>query len=141
MKNSEIPNMTVTDETTIGDLEKNDRGNYAQNVEKKSRVYTFGNLGMAQRFMADAFGSIVKRCGIEIRRNHKAKDIDRMIKKQGVKVEHRAYPPEEPLYRSGLFVYVRGELMGFVSDPFVRKSTLYLSRPVFYIQTTQLEMN
>jgi len=132
MKNSEMPNMTITDETTLGDLEANDRDNYSH---IKTKTYAFTSKATALKFMGDTFDKIMGKLGIEIKPNSRAERIDKMLKKQGVKVEQRTYPPEEPLYKSGLYVYKRGDLAGFVSSPFIQESKLYLYK--FYIETTE----
>lgn len=137
MNNTEIPNMTITGETTIGDLEANDRSNYTEVVESKSKTYAFTSLRLAHKFMGKAFDHLMARCGVEILRNHQRPHIDKMLKKQGVKVEQRTYPPDEPLYKSGLYVYKRGDLVGFVSSPFIRRSILYLEDQNIYIETTE----
>lgn len=139
MKNSEIPNMTITDETTIADLEANDRDNYAKVVGGSSKTYTFPALSSAHKFMGEAFDHIMKRCGVVILPGHRKAHIDKHLKKQGVVVEQRTYPPDEPLFRSGLYVYKRGEMMGFVSSPFIRKSKICLIQK-FHIETTETEM-
>ncbi|MBI9090722.1 MAG: hypothetical protein JEZ12_16010 [Desulfobacterium sp.] len=139
MNNSELPNMTITGDTTIEDMELNDRDNYTEAVEKDHKTYTFSKVSVAKRFMGEAFDHIMKRCGINIKPGMHGAKIDKLMKVSGIKVEQRTYPPEEPLYRSGLFVYKRGELMGFVSSPFVKNSSVYLT-PRIYIMTTEKEL-
>jgi hypothetical protein len=139
MKNSEIPNMTITGETTIGDLEINDRDNYTHAVEKKSKIYAFPALRPAHKFMGEALDHVMTRCGVSLHPGHRKAHIDKALEKQGVKVEFRKYPPEEPMYKSGLYVYKHGDLMGFVSSPFIKKSSLYLGLK-FFIETTELEV-
>ena len=139
MNNTEIPNMTITDETTIGDLEINDRDNFTKNVEKDHKTYTFQSVRSARKFMGQAVDKIMNKCGVKIKRGGDARLIDRRLKAEGVKVEQRTYPPEEELYRSGLFVYKRGELIGFVSSPFRQISNLHLQDRL-YIMTTEKEM-
>ena len=139
MNNTEIPNMTITDETTIGDLEINDRDNFTKNVEKDHKTYTFQSVRSARKFMGQAVDKIMNKCGVKIKRGGDARLIDRRLKAEGVKVEQRTYPPEEELYRSGLFIYKRGELMGFVSSPFRQISNLHLQDRL-YIMTTEKDM-
>ena len=139
MNNTESPNMTITDETTIGDLEINDRDNFTKNVEKDHKTYTFESVRSARKFMGQAVDKIMNKCGVKIKRGGDARLIDQRLKAEGVKVEQRTYPPEEELYRSGLFVYKRGELIGFVSSPFRQISNLHLQDRL-YIMTTEKEM-
>jgi len=139
MDTAKIENMTVTSETTIGDLELNDRANYTQAVEKDHKIYTFDNVATARRFMGKAFDRIMQRVGVIVKPGMRSGEIGKFLKASGVKVEQRTYPPTEPLYRSGLFVYKRGELMGFVSSPFVKQSSIYLT-PRFYVMTTEKEL-
>ena len=139
MNNTEIPNMTITDETTIGDMEINDRDNFTENVEKAHRTYLFQSVPVAQKFMGQALDRIIRKCGVVVRYGVDRYQLDKWLNKEGIKIEQRTYPPEEPLYRSGLFVYKRGELMGFVSSPFYHQSAIY-QQPKIYIMTTEKEM-
>ncbi|MCP4116471.1 MAG: hypothetical protein GY737_13885 [Desulfobacteraceae bacterium] len=141
MKDSEIPNMTITDETTIGDLEQNDRANYTEAVQRNHKIYTFPSVPAAHEFMGQAFDKIMRRCGVHIKPGDRKAHIDKLLKREGVKVEQRTYGKDEKLYKSGLFVYTRGEIAGYVSSPFVQVggSPLY-QPPKFYIQTTEKDM-
>ena len=65
--------------------------------------------------------------GVFVTPGDHGRSMDVKMQSAGIKVEQRSYPPDEPLYRSGLYVYKRGELMGYVSSPFVRNSKLYLT--------------
>lgn len=135
----DIQNMTITSETTIEDLELNDRDNFTETVEKGHKTYTFGSVRSAQKFMGQAFDQIMAKCGVKIKRGGDARIIDRRMKAEGVKVEQRTYPPDEPLYRSGLFVYKRGDLMGFVSSPFRQMSNIHIQNRL-YIMTTEKDL-
>lgn len=135
----DINTMTITSETTIADLEANDRANFTENVEKSHKTYMFPSVPVARKFMGEAFDRIIRKCGVEIQPGTNGHQIDRLLKMEGVKVEQRTYPPDEPLYRSGIFVYKRGELMGFVSSPFYEQATIYMA-PKIYIMTTEKEM-
>lgn len=135
----DIQNMTITSETTIEDLEINDRDNYTENVEKNHKIYRFASVGTARKFMGEAFDNIMKRCGVFVTPGDHGSSMDVKMQSAGIKVEQRSYPPDEPLYRSGLYVYKRGELMGYVSSPFVRNSKLYLT-PMVYIMTTEKDL-
>ena len=131
--------MTVTSDTTLGDLNQNDRANFKEAVLKRQKTFAFPGVIGAREFMGDAFNNIMRRCGIKIKRGDHKAHIDKQLKKHGIRVEHRTYPPEEQLYRSGLFIYKRGEMMGFVSSPFVKVSGLY-TPPKYFIMTTEREM-
>lgn len=133
--------MTVTKETTLGDIEQNDRDNYKETVEKNHRIYRFLSVSSAQKFMGQAVDKILKRCGVTVQPGTRGKIIEHRMKKNGVEVEHRKYDEDEELYRSGLFIYKHGELVGYASSPFVScPEQKFLTPMSIYIQTTETDM-
>lgn len=129
--------MTVTNETTLGDIEQNDRNNF-QDLDYKT--FRFPSVGSAQKFMGQAIDNIFKRCGVVVQPGTKGKKIDFQLKEKGMKVEHRKYGEDELLYKSGLFIYKKGELIGYASSPFVLESERLLTSSSVYIQTTEKSM-
>jgi len=133
--------MTVTKETTLGDVEQNDRDNFKETVQKNHKVYRFPSISSAQKFMGQAVDKILKRCGVKVQSGTRGKIIDHRMKKKGVEVEHRKYDEDEELYKSWVFIYKHGELVGYVSSPFVSSlEQKFLTPTSIYIQTTETDM-
>ncbi len=122
---------------TLGDLAEHDRDNFAHVLKKKGKVYKFVKYNDALAFMGQCFKSIMKKVGVKIKPGIDGEKIDKTMKEKKVKVEHREYPPEEELYRTGIFIYDNREIAGYVSNPFIDPIEVkYGLLPRYYIHTT-----
>ena len=123
-------------DTTLGDLNRRDRDNFSHVMEHGTKTYRFNSVGDARKFMGHCFDLIMKKCGVKVRAGMAAQGIDRLMRKHNVRVEHREYPPDEPLYQTGVYIYKNGEIAGFVSSPFRYQGTKIELLPQFFIRTT-----
>ncbi|WP_300456643.1 hypothetical protein [Desulfobacula sp.] len=125
----------IDKETTLGDLNRMDRDNFAHVMKRDAKTYKFQTAKAARLFMGQCVDKIMRKCGIKIRPGMDGKRISRLMASRKVKVEHRVYDEKEPLYQTGLFIYDNLEIAGFVSSPFKQESEIDLI-PAFYIRTT-----
>lgn len=122
-------------DTTLGDLNRLDRDNFAHIDNKDCKTYAFPSYKSAVAFMGQAFDKAMRKCGVKVRPGMDGNRIDRMMKSRGVKVEHREYGPDEILYRSGIFIYDNREIAAFISNPHVREGKIVELYEKFVIRT------
>ncbi len=122
-------------ETTLGDLNRHDRDNFAHVMKRDAKLYKFTSLKQAQRFMGTCVDKALRKCGVKIKPGMDGKRISRMMTSRNVKVEHRTYDEKEELYTTGLFIYDNHEIAAFISSPLQQISNINLI-PAFYIKTT-----
>jgi len=123
-------------DTTLGDLNRLDRDNFAHIDNKDCKTYAFPTYKAAVHFMGKALEKALRKSGVKIRDGMPSARIDRMMKSRDVKVEHRNYGKDEVLYRSGLFVYDNREIAAFVSNPFVREGNIVDLYEKFHVRTS-----
>jgi len=121
--------------TTLGDLNRLDRDNFAHIDNTACKTYAFPTYKAAVSFMGQALNKALRKCGVKVRPGMEEGRIDRMMSSKNVKVEHRAYGKDEQLYRSGLFVYDNREIAAFISNPFVREGRIIDLREQFHVRT------
>lgn len=122
-------------DTTLGDLNRLDRDNFAHIDNKDCKTYAFPSHESAVQFMGKAFDKAMRKCGVKIRPGMGAR-LDRMMRSRGVKVEHREYGPDEILYRSGIFIYDNREIAAFISNPHVREGMILDLHEKYIVRTT-----
>ncbi|RLB94826.1 MAG: hypothetical protein DRH26_00055 [Deltaproteobacteria bacterium] len=122
-------------DTTLGDLNRLDRDNYAHIDNKDCKTYAFPSYKFAVKFMGQAFDNAMRKCGVKVRVGMASTKIDRMMKSRGVKVEHREYGQDEILYRSGIFIYDNREIAAFISNPFVREGNIIDLYEKYHVRT------
>jgi len=122
-------------DTTLGDLNRRDRDNFDHIMKHDSQTYRVDSVADARKLMGHFVDKLMKKCGVKIRPGMDGNRIDRLMRKHNVRVEHREYPPDEPLYQTGVFIYKNGEIAGFVSSPFQYKGQIELL-PQYFIRTT-----
>jgi hypothetical protein len=123
-------------DTTLGDLNRRDRDNFDHVLKHDAKTYRFATAKDARRFMGHCFDQIMRKCGAKVRPGMDGPRIDRLMRKHSIKVEHRKYPPDEPLYQTGTYIYKNGEIAGFVSSPFRYQGQKIELLPQFFIRTT-----
>jgi hypothetical protein len=123
-------------DTTLGDLNRRDRDNFDHVLKHDAKTYRFASVNDARKFMGHCFDLIMRKCGAKVRPGMDSNRIDRLMRKHNVKVEHREYPPDEPLYQTGMYIYKNGEIAGFVSSPFRYHGALVELLPQYFIRTT-----
>lgn len=129
--------MLYDSETTLGDLNRIDRDNFNHINGRHGKEYKFTTVRDAYVFMGQSLDRILRKSGVKIRPGMDATRINRMLDSREVRVEHRDYGPDEPLYMSGAFVYDHKEIAGFVSRPFYRKSERIHLLPAFYVRVVE----
>ncbi len=122
-------------DTTLGDLNRLDRDNFAHIDNKDCKTHAFISYKTAVSFMGKAMDKAMRKCGVKIRPGMEGSKIDRMMRSKNVKVEHRAYGKDEELYRSGIFVYDQREIAFFISNPFVREGKIIDIHAKFHVRT------
>ncbi len=128
--------MAINDrDTTLGDLNRLDRDNFAHAM-KKAKTYKTPTAKAAQLLMGQCFDRAMRKCGVKVRPGMDGSEIAQLMIKKEVKVEHRVYDPkEEDLYQTGLYIYSKKEIAGFISSPFEYQGKIDLA-PAFYVRTT-----
>ncbi len=138
--------MAINDSgTTLGDLNRLDRDNFDHIMKRDGQIYKFATYKQAVMFMGQCVDKVMRKCGVKIRPGMDENRINRLMKSREVKVEQRTYDIEVESkradsqggtpYQSGLYIYSRQEIAGFVSSPFQVQSEIDLI-PAFYIKTT-----
>jgi len=121
-------NMTI-DEIAANDLEM------VRDAIKNAKKYSFGHdMKKAVNFVRDCLGRTLVSLGMphpqpppnvnsyEARVRHAAK-LDKAMREKQVKVEHRNKYRGNDMWRCGLYIYQRGELVCFISDVLTQRST------------------
>ena len=121
-------NMTI-DEIASNDLEM------TKEAIKKAKKYNFGkDMKKAVAFIKLCLGRTLVSLGLphpqpppnvnsyEARIRHAAK-IDKAMREKQVKVEHRNKYRGNDMWRCGLYIYQRDELVTFISDVLTQRST------------------
>lgn len=130
-------------DTTLGDMQANDRDNFSHINNQDTKTYQFPSAKAAGMFMGQAFDKAMRKLGVKIRPGMDSARIDRLMVSKGVRVEHRVYPPEEEIHVSGFYIYrlsedsdrATRELAYFVSNPFFREGTIITLRRIFFVRT------
>lgn len=133
-------------DTTLGDVAQTDRDNFSHVDGKENKTFKFSDVQAARIFMFKVYDMALKRLGIKVRPGMDANRIDRMLRSKGVFIEHREYPKDERVYKSGFFIYriadheethrAEKELAYFISNPFTKDTgNIHLLRREFYIRT------
>jgi hypothetical protein len=123
-------NMTL-EEIQANDLEM------TRDAIKNAKKYSFGHdMKKAVNFVRDCLGRTLVSLGMthpqpppnvnsyEARIRHAAK-IDKAMREKQVKVEHRNKYRGNDMWRCGLYVYLRDELVAFISDVLTVRQTEY----------------
>lgn len=121
-------NMTI-DEIAANDLEM------VKDAIKNAKKYNFGkDMKKAVNFVRMCLGKTLVSLGIphpqpppnvnsyEAKVRHAAK-LDKAMREKQVKVEHRNKYRGNDMWRCGLYVYQRDELVTFISDVLTQRST------------------
>jgi len=121
-------NMTI-DEIAANDLEM------VKDAIKNAKKYNFGkDMKKAVNFVRMCLGKTLVSLGIphpqpppnvnsyEAKVRHAAK-LDKAMREKQVKVEHRNKYRGNDMWRYGLYIYQRGELVCFISDVLTQRST------------------
>lgn len=121
-------NMTL-DEIAANDLEM------TKYAIKNSKKYNFGkDMKKAVNFVRDCLGRTLVSLGIphpappsnvnsyEAKIRHAAK-LDKAMRKKQVKIEHRNQYRGNDMWRCGLYIYQRDELVCFISDVLTQRRT------------------
>jgi len=125
---------TYADNLTIDEIASNDL-EMTKEAIKKAKKYNFGkDMKKAVNFVRDCLGRTLVSLGMthpqpppnvnsyEARIRHAAK-IDKAMREKQVKVEHRNKYRGNDMWRCGLYVYQRDELVTFISDVLTQRST------------------
>lgn len=123
-------------DTTLGDLNRRDRDNFDHVLKHEAKTYRFTYASEARKFMGKCFDLIMRKCGAKIRPGMDGPRIERLMRNHNIKVEHREYPPDEPLYQTGVYIYKNAEIAGFVSSPFKYHGKKVELLPQIFIRTT-----
>lgn len=101
---------------TLEDVTRKDLDNF-NFLLSDTRTYCFGTFAQVERNIALRFNHALKKVGIDMEQflsyQNPEVAIDKKMKEAGVKVEHRQ--------DKGIYFYVRGELVFFLSKPKVNQ--------------------
>ena len=125
---------TYADNLTIDEIASNDL-EMTKEAIKKAKKHNFGkDMKKAVAFIKLCLGRTLVSLGLphpqpppnvnsyEARIRHAAK-IDKAMREKQVKVEHRNKYRGNDMWRCGLYIYQRGELVTFISDVLTQRST------------------
>lgn len=125
---------TYADNLTLDELQSNDI-EMLRDAIKNAKKYNFGkDMKKAVNFVRMCLGKTLVSLGIphpqpppnvnsyEAKVRHAAK-LDKAMREKQVKVEHRNKYRGNDMWRCGLYIYQRGELVTFISDVLTQRST------------------
>ena len=125
---------TYADNLTIDEIASNDL-EMTKDAIKNAKKYSFGHdMKKAVNFVRMCLGKTLVSLGIphpqpppnvnsyEAKVRHAAK-LDKAMREKQVKVEHRNKYRGNDMWRCGLYIYQRGELVCFISDVLTQRST------------------
>jgi len=104
---------------TLDDIRDRDILNLEIFLKKKGRIYKkFKSAADAHEFQGRRLETILVSMGVNFRRGLKDPSyFDNVFKEKNIKVENRMYEEKEDEWRSGIYVYNRNEIGGFVGYP------------------------
>lgn len=116
----------ATEHMSLGDIKARDIDNLGL-VVKESKEHLFDRKEHAGRFMGQAVNGALKKLGVDqlgmiskySNRHDKrflAKQIDKAMAENNVKVERRKYQEPEDIWRSGIYIYHNNEIAYFISE-------------------------
>jgi len=110
----------ASDHRTLADMKRDDIDALKALLSRKQYEHWFPSAEKALQFIGIAlFLFLDKRLKIKVKPNMVAnpgahKFLDKLMRKNGVKVENRAYDEQEDTWRNGLYVYKNEELVAFI---------------------------
>jgi len=105
----------MSDNRTLDEIKADDIDQLEQ-VVKVSQRFEFLDRRQAYKFQGVCVQVALKNLGVEITKNINAKFVDKQMTDRGVKCEQRRYHEEENVWRTGLYIYKKGELAFYVSN-------------------------
>ena len=105
---------------TLGDIKARDIDNL-EHVLKNRTTHYFEGLAEASMFQNRALFTILARLGMDLKKTgFDEKEIDRLLEKNNIRVEHRQYEDTEEdkdKWRSGIYIYKDNEIVEFIGSP------------------------
>lgn len=112
------------DEIAANDLEM------TKDAIKNANRYRFGNMVHAANFSAQCLKSTLEYLGIKNPMDMTGKALDRMQKKQRIKIERRNNYKGKDKWRCGWYVYKKDVLVAFISEVLKTKRHPLLINPI-----------
>jgi hypothetical protein len=132
--NDDKDRTTFADKLTLDEIAENDL-NMVKDAIKNANKYHFGHdMKKAVAFIRECLGKTLVRLGVshpappgntrspEALARHAAK-IDREMNERQIRIEHRNQYKGNDMWRCGLYVYQRDELVTFISDVLTQRRT------------------
>lgn len=121
---------------TLDDIKHRDILNLEVFLNKKGRLYRkFQTSKDASEFQGRRLEMILVFMGVNFQRGLRDQEyFDNIFKEKNIKIENRIYEEEDDEWRSGIYVYNRNEIAGFVGYPVFNPERIDLGYTVMFTE-------
>jgi hypothetical protein len=115
-------------EMTLDEVSENDQA-MMDDAIKNSNRFAFESPEKAVRFVGGCIGATLIHLGIPLAHKMDPKMLDTVQESRGIVIEKRQYPPDQDVWKSGIYIYKKDILAAFISEIFVPKKSGVLVNP------------
>ncbi len=124
----------------VSELKAYDIDMLEHNLDKNAEDHKAKSPKEAFDIIQQLLDKTLKRAGVNISEDSSADVVDSLLKKTNVKVEHRSHYQEDDTWRNGVYIYKGMDLMGFISEPLVKRPSVFeLDRTPYVVVRSALQ--
>jgi len=110
------------------------------NLNRNAKDYKADNMDGAIGLIKGLLGETLNKVGVVFSSDSSAESVDEQLKETNVKVEHRSHYQEDDAWRNGIYVYKGMDLTGFISEPLVKRPSVFeLDRAPYVVVRAALQ--
>ena len=122
----------------VEELEAYDVDMLEHNLEKNAKDYKTDSIKEALEVILGLLDRTLKKIGVDVSGSEET--IDSEMEKHDVKVEHRKNYCDDETWRNGIYVYKGMDLTGFISEPLVKRTSVFeLDRTPYVVVRAALQ--
>jgi len=124
----------------VDELKAYDVDMLEHNLDRNAKDHTAKTPIEAFGIVRDLLDKTLKKAGVDISEDSTEAAVDSLLEKTNVKVEHRSHYQEDDTWRNGVYIYKGMDLLGFISEPLVKRPSVFeLDRTPYVVVRSALQ--